>query len=77
MSLLGFLLMGYDKYQAKSRKQRIPESLFFTVSLLLGTLGIIIGGLIFSHKTSKRSFQLKILLSFIIQLALLYIYYQI
>lgn len=52
--------MYIDKRFAKKGKQRIPETAFTTLALVGGGIGILIGGLIFSHKTSKPSFMLKI-----------------
>lgn len=64
MSIIGFVLMAYDKLQAKNNRSRIKESTFALVTLFGGVLGIILGSLFFSHKTLKRSFQFKIVLMF-------------
>lgn len=66
MNFLGFILMAVDKKKAKSRKSRIPESTFALITLFYGGLGIILSGVLFSHKTSKRSFIMKILTCFTI-----------
>lgn len=73
MSLLGFLLMYVDKSSAKKRLRRIPESNFFMISLLGGGLGICLGGLLFSHKTSKFSFMFKILLGIMLNIGVIYL----
>lgn len=59
-SAVGFLLMGFDKLSAKVGSERVPELLFLLISLVGGFGGIILGILVFHHKISKRSFQLKI-----------------
>ncbi len=59
-SAVGFVLMGFDKLSAKVGSERVPELLFFLISLAGGFGGIILGVLVFHHKISKRSFQFKI-----------------
>jgi uncharacterized membrane protein YsdA (DUF1294 family) len=56
----GLILMGFDKLGAKARSERVPEMWFFLISLAGGFIGVVLGMLVFHHKTSKRSFQLKI-----------------
>jgi uncharacterized membrane protein YsdA (DUF1294 family) len=54
------ILMGFDKLSAKAKSERVPEMWFFLISLAGGFIGVVLGMLVFHHKTSKRSFQLKI-----------------
>jgi len=58
-----FLLMGFDKLSAKMDSQRVPEMWFFFVSLVGGFSGVILGMFAFHHKSSKPSFQLKIVVA--------------
>lgn len=51
MNLIGFAMMGIDKYRAKKRSFRIPEAAFFTVAAIGGSIGSIIGMYTFRHKT--------------------------
>ncbi len=69
----GFLLMGYDKLSAKLNSVRIPEALFFLVSLAGGFGGVLLGMPIFHHKTSKRTFQAKILVAAILSGLMLFL----
>jgi uncharacterized membrane protein YsdA (DUF1294 family) len=55
-SLAALIMMGVDKASAKLHKTRISENTFGLISLLGGFFGVIIGGLIFHHKTSKPEF---------------------
>ena len=57
---IGLVLMGFDKLSAKADSERVPELWFFLISLAAGFAGVMLGILVFHHKTSKRSFQLKI-----------------
>ncbi len=51
INLIGFSLMGIDKYKAKKRAFRIPEATLFIVAAVGGSIGSIIGMYTFHHKT--------------------------
>ena len=51
MNLIGFALMGIDKYRAKKRSFRIPGATLFIVAIIGGSIGSIIGMYAFRHKT--------------------------
>ena len=51
MNLIGFALMGINKYRAKKRSFRIPEATLFIVAIIGGSIGSIIGMYAFRHKT--------------------------
>ena len=51
MNLVGFLVMGIDKYKAKKRAFRIPEATLFTIAIIGGSIGSILGMFTFRHKT--------------------------
>ena len=69
----GFLLMGFDKLSAKLGSRRIPEALFFMVSVVGGFIGVVLGMLVFHHKTSKRGFELKILATAVLSVLMLFL----
>ena len=71
VNLLGFALMGIDKYKAIKRGFRIPESTLFTVALIGGSIGSIIGIFFFRHKTRHWYFVYGMPAILIIQIALL------
>lgn len=56
LNLLGFLIMGIDKYKAKKGLWRIPEATLFIIALIGGSIGSIIGMYTFRHKTRHFSF---------------------
>ena len=74
VSVCGFLLMGFDKLSAKMWSRRIPETLFLMVSLVGGFVGVVLGMLVFHHKTRKRSFQLKILVAAVLSMFMLFLF---
>ena len=51
VNLIGFALMGIDKYKAKKRAFRIPEATLFIGAISGGSIGSIIGMYAFRHKT--------------------------
>ena len=68
---LGFLLCLWDKFCALSGKWRIRESLFFTLGLLMGAPGILIGMQVAHHKVSKPSFYRVIYFEVVLNMAIL------
>ena len=55
INILGFLIMGLDKYKAKMGDRRIPENTLFTFTVLGGGVGTIAGMYVFHHKTKKKT----------------------
>ena len=51
VNLIGFALMGIDKYKARKHAFRIPEATLFLVALIGGSIGSIAGMYFFRHKT--------------------------
>ncbi|MDF1875667.1 DUF1294 domain-containing protein [Sulfurimonas sp. SAG-AH-194-I05] len=69
ISLVSFLLYGYDKALAlKTHKNisRISENKLLLSTLLGGTIGSVIAMMLFRHKIKKKSFTLKFLLVVIV-----------
>lgn len=50
-NIIGFGIMGLDKWKAKKHAFRIPESTLFIIAIIGGSLGSIIGMHLFHHKT--------------------------
>ena len=51
MSVLGFLLYGWDKRKARKQRRRIPEAWLLSVGFFGGALGALLGMLLLRHKT--------------------------
>jgi uncharacterized membrane protein YsdA (DUF1294 family) len=66
--------MGFDKLSAKMGSERIPELWFILCSLAGGIGGIVLGMLIFHHKVSKKSFQLKIAVATVVLIMILLVF---
>lgn len=70
-----FLLMAYDKHEAKIGQWRVSEKALFGFALFGGSLGGILGMYTFHHKTKKWYFKYGfpiILVCQIISLIILY-----
>ena len=72
INALAFILMFIDKQNAVKKRRRIKEQIFFVLTVLGGFLGIALAGFMFDHKSSKRSFQLKILLALLLFILIVY-----
>lgn len=71
MNLIGFALMGIDKYKAKKRAFRIPEATLFIVAIIGGSIGSIIGMYAFRHKTRHWYFVYGMPFILLLQAALM------
>lgn len=67
MNLIGFALMGIDKYKAKKHLWRIPEKTLFLSSVLGGSIGTLAGMYVFHHKTKHWYFVIGMPAILIIQ----------
>jgi uncharacterized membrane protein YsdA (DUF1294 family) len=56
LNIFSFILMGYDKYQAKKNNWRVSERNIFILALVGGALGVFSGMKFFHHKTRHRKF---------------------
>ena len=71
VNLIGFAIMGIDKYKAKKRAFRIPEATLFIIAIIGGSIGSLLGMYAFRHKTRHRSFVYGMPFILLVQLALL------
>jgi len=67
-NILTFIVFGADKWYAKKSKRRVSELFLLSLTFLGGTLGALLAMMIFRHKTSKKSFILKLLIVIFVQL---------
>ncbi len=71
INLIGFALMGIDKYKARKRAFRIPEATLFIIAVIGGSIGSILGMYTFRHKTRHRSFVYGMPFILLVQIALI------
>ena len=74
INALAWLFMLADKLKAKKKAWRIPEATLMGIALLGGSLGGMLGMLMFRHKTRHLKFSMGLPIIFVLQLtALLYL----
>ena len=71
MNVLAFALMGIDKRRAIRGAERIPERTLLLTGFLLGGPGLLLGALVWHHKTRKLKFRLGIPAAIIVNLLIL------
>lgn len=71
MNIITFLLMGYDKHEAKVNQWRISKKALFLFCLFGGSIGGICGMYAFRHKTQKWYFKIGFPLILIIQIGVI------
>jgi uncharacterized membrane protein YsdA (DUF1294 family) len=76
MSVVTFLLYGYDKRQAVTGGTRVPELALHAAALLGGSPGALLGQQLFRHKTRKLSFQMVFAAIVLLQVAGFYGYWR-
>lgn len=70
VNLTAFCMYGIDKRKAKKNRWRISEKALFTVALLGGSIGALLGMRVFHHKTKHWYFRWGIPLILLAQIAL-------
>ena len=60
MNFLTWVIYGLDKGRAKSGKWRIPERTLLILAAIGGSVGALIGMLMFRHKTKKAKFVILV-----------------
>jgi uncharacterized membrane protein YsdA (DUF1294 family) len=73
LNIGSFIYFGVDKRKALKHQYRITEGTLLTMTFFGGTIGSILGMLIFNHKTNKKSFVLKILGILLLQILIIYL----
>ena len=72
MSIVAFLVMGYDKSQAKKQAHRISEKTLWTLAIVGGGIGAYIGMQMFRHKTKHTNFRVGFLMLMILYAFLIF-----
>lgn len=71
INLIAFVVFGIDKRKARKGQWRVPESTLFILAIIGGSIGALLGMLVFRHKTKHRKFTIGIPLILALQIALL------
>lgn len=73
INIFSFLVMGFDKLSAVSKRYRTSEKFLMILSTIGGSFGILTGMAIFRHKIRKKKFFLGVPFIIIVQLILAYL----
>ena len=68
INALGFVLMLVDKWKARKKRWRIPESTLMWVAALGGSIGSLLGMYTVRHKTKHLKFTVGIPLILVAQI---------
>ena len=68
INVIEFILMGLDKFLSIKKMYRIPEIVLLIIPFLGGSIGGILGMIIFKHKTKKIKFKLLFTISLIVNI---------
>jgi uncharacterized membrane protein YsdA (DUF1294 family) len=74
INIVSFLTFGYDKFNSKFGRRRIPEKYLHMLTSSGGFLGSITGMSLFRHKTKKLNFILITMAITVLESTLLYSY---
>ena len=75
MSVIAFLMYGWDKRQAKTDGWRVPEKRLHALAFLGGWPGAMFGQIYFRHKTQKNEFKIMTWLAAGLHVALIVCYF--
>ena len=70
INAFAFAAMGIDKAKARRRARRIPEVTLLLLAAVGGSVGAILGMLLFRHKTRHAAFFIGLPVIFVLQCAL-------
>ena len=70
VNIIAFAVYGADKYFAKKRMWRVPESTLMLLATLGGSVGALCGMYVFRHKTQHKLFTVGVPLIMTLQIVL-------
>ncbi len=76
MSIIALFLYGSDKRKAKKQKWRTKEAVLLSVGFFGGSIGALLGMMLFHHKTKHWYFWIINILGLIAVAAGFYIFYK-
>ncbi|EKQ53422.1 MULTISPECIES: DUF1294 domain-containing protein [unclassified Clostridium] len=74
INFIGFIIMLVDKQRAIHKEWRIPEKTLIGISILGGSIGMLIGMSTFRHKTKHKKFTVGVPFILLMQIGLTILY---
>ena len=69
INILAFLVFGLDKRKARKDRWRVPEATLLLLAVIGGSVGALLGMIVFRHKTRHNKFRIGLPLILLAQLA--------
>ena len=76
VSIVAFILYGVDKSRAKNGKWRISEDVLLGIAVIGGSIGAILGMLVFRHKTKHWYFRYGLWIILALQIILVLVFHK-
>lgn len=73
LNLIGFIIMGFDKFAAIRNMRRVPEKTLFAIALFGGAIGVYLGMNTFRHKTKTPYFMYGIPALIVLNIVIYYL----
>lgn len=74
INLIGFVIMFIDKSRSIHKEWRVPEKNLIGLSMIGGSIGMLLGMNLFRHKTKHKKFTIGIPFILILQFLLIILY---
>lgn len=74
INLIGFVIMFIDKSRSIHKEWRVPEKNLIGLSMIGGSIGMLLGMHLFRHKTKHKKFTIGIPFILILQFFLMILY---
>ncbi|MDR3598298.1 DUF1294 domain-containing protein [Clostridium sp.] len=71
INFIGFIIMLIDKQRAIHKEWRIPEKTLIGISIIGGSIGMLLGMSTFRHKTKHKKFTIGVPFILLMQISLI------
>ena len=70
ITVITFLVWGFDKFRAQLQQWRVPEKTLYMLFILGGGVGALLGMTVFRHKTRKTKFKIISVVSVLVHIVI-------
>ncbi len=76
INIVTLLVYGIDKWKAKRKRWRIPESVLILLAVIGGGIGALLGMFVWHHKTQHAKFKIGVPIILLMQIVAVFFYLQ-